>query len=273
MNRTQLTFARVVLASIVVPAALCLVACDKGDKDKEKKKTEDDSAEEAPKKSKEKPLVDKAMGTLSKDEMGDLCKKLGWSNSGVSFSSSGGSSNIIASCTKEDPNGTDSPDGKKRARLTIALFTSDNLAAEVPRQDEQGAAYAVDGKSMLSVSLHTKSKPDAQKILVTLLGEEAAKKSIPAPASQPSAAATPPATSSSASAPAPTTTADGSPEKPFAAGDPCDINYQGSWWKGEVKAIKPGPLYHVHYVGWDASWDEWVGPKRVRGRTEGSRTK
>lgn len=274
MDRPRLPWIHALCLTFVLPCALGLLGCG-GEKEK-KKAAEDDSAEESPKKAKkgkdeDKPLVDKPMGSLSKEEMGELCKKLGWSNSGVSFSSSGGSSNIIASCTKEDPNGTDSPDGKKRARLTIALYTSDNLAAEVPRQDERGAAYAVDEKSMLSVSLHTKSKPDAQKILVTLLGEAAAKKTITAPAGPASAATTPPA--ASASAPAPTTTADGSADKPFVAGDPCDINYQGSWWKGEVKAVKPGPLYHVHYVGWDASWDEWVGPKRVRGRTEGSRTK
>lgn len=220
------------------------------------------------------PLITKPLGSLVKEDFNPLCTQLGWSSSGLTFSDSSKFSSIMQSCAKEDPSGTDSPDGKKRARLTIAWFKTDDVPGKLKDLDDKGAAYAVDGPHIFTAYLHTKSKPDAQAILVKVLGSEGAGKvtSQPGPGAGPVA---PPATTKGtvSGSVAAASTADGSAERPFAAGDAIDIQYSGEWWKGEVKAVKPGPLYHVHYVGWDASWDEWVRPTRVRPRTANARTK
>ncbi len=75
-----------------------------------------------------------------------------------------------------------------------------------------------------------------------------------------SASATPPATSPPAAAAV------------FSPGDQVDVEWKGAWWKAVVTQVSPGPEYKVHYVGWSESWDEAVGPARIRPRTEGSRT-
>lgn len=63
---------------------------------------------------------------------------------------------------------------------------------------------------------------------------------------------------------APTTSA---PTMSFAVGDKIDVNWKGSWWKGEVLSVD-GAKYKIHYVGWSATWDESVTADRVRARTE-----
>lgn len=224
------------------------------------------------------PLITKPLGSIVKEDFDTLCTKLGWGSSGITFSDSSKFSSIMASCAKEDPNGTDSPDGKKRARLTIAWFKTDDIPGKLKDLDEKGAAYSVDGPHIFTVYLHTKSKPDAQSALVKLVGAEGANKNatLPGPgAGAPGPGAGSPATTtgSVSGSVVAASTADGSAANPFAVGDAIDIQYSGDWWKGEVKAVKPGPLYHVHYVGWDASWDEWVRPARVRPRTANARTK
>jgi hypothetical protein len=40
------------------------------------------------------------------------------------------------------------------------------------------------------------------------------------------------------------------------------VNWQGSWWPAVILASEKG-WYKVHYTGWDASWDEWVGRDRL----------
>ena len=60
---------------------------------------------------------------------------------------------------------------------------------------------------------------------------------------------------------------------PFKVGDPVDVEWKGDWWKAEVKKVRSGPVYYVHYVDWGNEWDEWVAPRRIRARTAGSRTK
>lgn len=49
----------------------------------------------------------------------------------------------------------------------------------------------------------------------------------------------------------------------YAVGDKVDVNWNGSWWKGEIVTAKP-PTYHVHYIGWSSSWDEDVTQDRLR---------
>lgn len=119
------------------------------------------------------PVFQKPAADLTKEEIGDACGKLGWQNSGVTFSSSGGFSNIMASCSKESPDGTPSPDGKKRARLTIAVYKDPATNVERRKQEleAKGAAYSLDGSTFLAVSLHTQSKEEAQKFLKRLTGK------------------------------------------------------------------------------------------------------
>jgi hypothetical protein len=58
----------------------------------------------------------------------------------------------------------------------------------------------------------------------------------------------------------------------FKPGDQVDVEWKREWWKAVVTQVSTGPRYKIHYVGWSESWDETVGPERIRPRTEGSRT-
>lgn len=58
------------------------------------------------------------------------------------------------------------------------------------------------------------------------------------------------------------------PETPLTKGrlgQRVSIEWHGSWWDGEIVAMKNG-FYKVHYSGWGAEWDEWVEPNRLRGK-------
>lgn len=58
------------------------------------------------------------------------------------------------------------------------------------------------------------------------------------------------------------------PHVPLAAGkrgQKVSIEWQGSFWDGEIIATRAG-LYKVHYTGWGNEWDEWVEPARLRAR-------
>jgi hypothetical protein len=59
------------------------------------------------------------------------------------------------------------------------------------------------------------------------------------------------------------------PRVPLRAGklgQRVDVEWHGSWWDGEIIAVRAG-LYKVHYVGWGQEWDEWVEPIRLRKRS------
>jgi hypothetical protein len=43
----------------------------------------------------------------------------------------------------------------------------------------------------------------------------------------------------------------------------CEVEWQGAWYRAKVLKTVDGKHY-IHYVGYDASWDEWVGPDRFR---------
>jgi hypothetical protein len=49
-------------------------------------------------------------------------------------------------------------------------------------------------------------------------------------------------------------------------GQRVDVEWQGTWWDGEIIAVRAG-LYKVHYAGWGSEWDEWVEPSRLRKRS------
>ena len=48
-----------------------------------------------------------------------------------------------------------------------------------------------------------------------------------------------------------------------APGDRAQVYWKGSWWPAQVVKAKGSKCY-VHYDGYDKSWDEWVGPARIR---------
>lgn len=55
----------------------------------------------------------------------------------------------------------------------------------------------------------------------------------------------------------------------WKSGDLVDVEWNKSWWAGKVLAID-GAKYKIHYLGWASSWDESVGPERLRAPTPGA---
>jgi hypothetical protein len=50
---------------------------------------------------------------------------------------------------------------------------------------------------------------------------------------------------------------------PVQAAPRVEVEWGGSWSLAEVLGTR-GDLSLIHYVGWDATWDEWVPPSRIR---------
>ena len=46
-------------------------------------------------------------------------------------------------------------------------------------------------------------------------------------------------------------------------GDKADVKWKGRWYPATVITGKGNDCY-IHYDGYDNSWDEWVGPARIR---------
>lgn len=53
------------------------------------------------------------------------------------------------------------------------------------------------------------------------------------------------------------------PAAEWKVGDRIEVLWKRSWYKATIIGVKPG-LYRIHYTGYASSWDEWVGPGRVR---------
>lgn len=43
----------------------------------------------------------------------------------------------------------------------------------------------------------------------------------------------------------------------------CEVEWRGSWWPAQVLERKDG-RFRIHYLGYEATWDEWVGVERIR---------
>lgn len=41
------------------------------------------------------------------------------------------------------------------------------------------------------------------------------------------------------------------------------VEWQGRWYPAQILK-QEGHSYYIHYAGYEASWDEWVGPRRIR---------
>ena len=48
-------------------------------------------------------------------------------------------------------------------------------------------------------------------------------------------------------------------------GDKVEVSWKGSWYKSTILDVKDAK-FQIHYDGWGAEWDEWVGPDRMRAR-------
>jgi hypothetical protein len=46
-------------------------------------------------------------------------------------------------------------------------------------------------------------------------------------------------------------------------GQRVEVEYKGRWYRAKIKEVD-GEQTQVHYVGYDDSWNEWVGPARLR---------
>ena len=53
---------------------------------------------------------------------------------------------------------------------------------------------------------------------------------------------------------------------PYSSGQQVQVEWNGQWWDALVREVS-GTQYLIHYVGFDSSWDEWVGPERIRNAT------
>jgi hypothetical protein len=51
----------------------------------------------------------------------------------------------------------------------------------------------------------------------------------------------------------------------FGVGDAVEVKWKGSWYPASVLETKNGK-YKIHYDGYSNSWDEWVGPNRIRAK-------
>ncbi len=50
----------------------------------------------------------------------------------------------------------------------------------------------------------------------------------------------------------------------YRIGNIVEVSWKGYWHMAKVDEAKTTELYKIHYVGWDAKWDEWVGESRMR---------
>ena len=54
-------------------------------------------------------------------------------------------------------------------------------------------------------------------------------------------------------------------EPDFTTGQQVMVEWGDQWWDAIIREIK-GQSYHIHYIGFDSSWDEWVDDSRIRKR-------
>ena len=59
---------------------------------------------------------------------------------------------------------------------------------------------------------------------------------------------------------------------PYSAGQKVDVLWEGSWWQGQIVAVKGDSKFLIHYIGWASSYDEWVTTARLRPWTGSART-
>jgi hypothetical protein len=55
------------------------------------------------------------------------------------------------------------------------------------------------------------------------------------------------------------------PSEPPAAAGSIEVEWRGRWYPAAILK-RAGSRTLIHYAGYDASWDEWVPPARIRKR-------
>ncbi len=50
---------------------------------------------------------------------------------------------------------------------------------------------------------------------------------------------------------------------PYSTGEQVKVEWKEQWWDALIREVT-GQKYLIHYVGFDSSWDEWVGPERIQ---------
>lgn len=58
----------------------------------------------------------------------------------------------------------------------------------------------------------------------------------------------------------------GAPSGAYKVGDKIMVDWKGKAYPATVLKVVGKDLYRIHYDGYDASWDENVGPSRITGR-------
>jgi hypothetical protein len=51
--------------------------------------------------------------------------------------------------------------------------------------------------------------------------------------------------------------------KTCSVGDKAQVLWKGKWYPAQVMQVKGSQCY-IHYDGYSNSWDEWVGPSRIK---------
>ena len=122
-------------------------------------------------------ILKKKIGELTEDDMKAAATALGWGDKPTSSHSKGANETIIVSGDKEDPSGTESPDGKKRVRMSIGLYI-EKTPADAEKQkaslEKRGHAAVVEGNRVLSANFYNAKGDDkakGQEILDKLLGK------------------------------------------------------------------------------------------------------
>jgi hypothetical protein len=49
----------------------------------------------------------------------------------------------------------------------------------------------------------------------------------------------------------------------YSVGEQIKVEWKGSWWDANILEINDDN-HLIHYVGFDSSWDEWVGSERIK---------
>lgn len=58
--------------------------------------------------------------------------------------------------------------------------------------------------------------------------------------------------------------ATGNPKASYTKGELVEIHWGSKWWEGSIVAVQGKDSYLISYDGWNASWNEVVGPERLR---------
>jgi len=122
-------------------------------------------------------VLTKKISELDEPDLKAAATAMGWGDKPTTTHSKGSNETIIVSASKEDPEGTDSPDGKKRVRMSLGLYIQKDAAdAERQKTSLEGDGYAVqvEGNRVLATRFYKQGGPDkakSQAILDQLFGK------------------------------------------------------------------------------------------------------